>query len=130
MTLLWVTAWLVLLPVLSAYVTSGLPGHKHRAWLKKMTTDIVLLPPGELSPEDCVNTPLLLSAWAGNPWLPHNSKKADWNSNYNYITSNVYPHHGKECALTCEQLLKRLIDERRAGNKNAVANTQTYNIKT
>ncbi len=102
----------------SAYVTSGLPGHTHRAWLKKMTSDICQLPPGALSPEDCVTTPLLLSAWAQNPWLPYNSK---------LVTSNVYPHHGKECALACEQLLKRLIDERRAGNPNAVANTQTYN---
>ncbi len=114
-----------LFPLSSSYVTSGLPGHKHRAWLKKMTTDIVHVPPGELSPEDCVNTPLLVSAWAENPWLPYNSKKAD--SYSNYITPNVYPHHGKECALACEQLLKRLVDERRAGNKNAVANTRTYN---
>ena len=101
-----------------AYVTSGLPGHKHRAWLKKMTSDICQLPPGALSPQECVTTPLLLSAWAQNPWLPHNSKS---------LESNVYPHHGKECALACEQLLKRLVDERRAGNPNAVANTKTYN---
>lgn len=106
-----------------SYVTSGLPGHKHRAWLKKMTTDICQLPPGELSPEECVTTPLLVSAWAQNPWLPHNSKTPA-----RYITtSQVYPHHGKECALACEQLLKRLVDERRAGNKNAIANAQTYN---
>ncbi len=121
----------------SAYVQTGLPGHKHRAWLKKMTSDICQLPPGQLSPEDCVTTPLLVSAWAQNPWIPHNSKSSP---NFNqpssspssspdsYITTaNVYPHHGKECALACEQLLKRLIDERRAGNQNAIASTQTYN---
>ena len=130
----------------SAYVTSGLPGHKHRAWLKKMTTDICQLPPGELTPQECVTTPLLLSAWAQNPWIPYNSKTAPSNhvdlsstspsptntettaTDKTYININqVYPHHGKECALACEQLLKRLIDERRAGNKNAIANTQTYN---
>lgn len=109
---------LQLLPHVSAYVTSGLPGHKHRAWLKKMTTDICELPPGELTPQECVTTPLLLSAWAQNPWLPHNSKAE---------SNRVYPHHGKECALACEQLLKRLVDERRAGNQNAIASTQTYN---
>jgi len=109
------------IPQASAYITSGLPGHRHRAWLKQMTSDICQLPPGELSPEECLTTPLLLSAWAQNPWLSHRSK------NGSSITSNVFPHHGKECALTCEQLLKRLIDERRAGNQNAIANTQTYN---
>lgn len=107
-----------------------------------MTTDICQLPPGQFSPEDCVTTPLLLSAWAQNPWIPHNyksnhyyqppasSSSASPSSNpdsYFITTSNVYPHHGKECALACEQLLKRLIDERRAGNTNAVASTQTYN---
>ena len=145
--------------VSSAYVQTGLPGHKHRAWLKKMTTDICQLPPGQLTPEDCLTTPLLLSAWAQNPWIPHNSKSS-YKPSYkhrpsisssstsssssssastshssvfptqqdSYIsTSNVYPHHGKECALACEQLLKRLIDERRAGNTNAIASTQTYN---
>jgi hypothetical protein len=112
-----------LLPNVSAYVTSGLPGHKHRAWLKKMTTDICELPPGNLSPEDCVTTPLILHAWAKNPWMPHQKSSNMSNNKIN----NVYPHHGKECALVCEQLLKRLVDERRAGNTNAVASTQTYN---
>jgi len=59
-----------------------------------------------------------MNAWAQNPYIPHNLHLAQ---------SQVYPHHGKECALRCELLLKRLVDEIRAGNPNAVANTEVYN---
>ncbi|GFH52231.1 hypothetical protein CTEN210_08707 [Chaetoceros tenuissimus] len=101
-----------------AYVTSGLPGHVHRAWLKQMTIEVCDTAPGQLSQEMCNKAPQLLSAWAQNPYVPHTKSKA---------CSETYPHHGKECAIFCEKLLKRLIDERRAGNPNAIASTQTYN---
>lgn len=102
----------------TGYVTSGLPGHKHRAWLKEMTIEVCDTAPGELSQEMCNKAPQLLSAWAQNPYVPHTKQKS---------YSNTFPHHGKECAILCEKLLKRLVDERRAGNVNAVATTQTYN---
>lgn len=101
-----------------SYVTSGLPGHKHLAWLKQMTIEVCDTAPGELTQEMCSKTPQLLSAWAQNPYLPHTKYKT---------STDVFPHHGKECAIFCEKLLKRLIDERRAGNQNAIASTQTYN---
>jgi len=102
----------------SSYITSGLPGHKHRAWLKEMTIEVCDTAHGELSQEMCNKTPQLLSAWAQNPYVAHT--KAN-------ISVDIFPHHGKECAILCEKLLKRLVDEKRAGNPNAVANTQTYN---
>ena len=111
---------LLLLVVLSvpcsSYVTSGLPGKVHRAWLKQMTCDICQLPPGDLTPEMCSTTPQLVSAWAQNPYLSPTDQ-----------SGSVFPHHGRECALACEQLMKRLVDERKAGNKNAIANTEAYN---
>ena len=100
----------------SSYVTTGLPGRKHRAWLKEMTVEVCDTAPGELSQELCYKTPQLLSAWAQNPYVSCREP-----------VTEAFPHHGKECAIECERLLKRLVDERRAGNHNAVANTQTYN---
>jgi hypothetical protein len=102
----------------TSYVTSGLPGHKHLAWLKRMTIEVCDTAPGELTQEMCSKTPQLLSAWAQNPYVPHRKSKTG---------VDVFPHHGKECAIFCEKLLKRLVDERRAGNENAIASTQTYN---
>jgi hypothetical protein len=109
---------LSLQPFGSCYVTSGLPGHKHLAWLKRMTIEVCDTAPGELTQEMCSKTPQLLSAWAQNPYVPYHKSKTG---------ADVYPHHGKECAIFCERLLKRLVDERRAGNQNAIASTQTYN---
>ena len=106
----------------SSYVTSGLPGHKHRAWLTEMTSEVCDTAPGELSQEMCHKAPQLLSAWAQNPYVPHTIDKER-------ACKDTYPHHGKECAVVCERLLKRLVDERIAGNVNAVGltNTKTYN---
>jgi hypothetical protein len=102
----------------TSYITTGLPGPKHRAWLTEMTIEVCDTAPGELSQEMCSKAPQLLSAWAQNPYVPHTKHKTH---------TNTFPHHGKECAILCEKLLKRLVDERRAGNRNAVATTQTYN---
>jgi len=117
--LIMVTTDLIMTSVLG-YVTSGLPGHTHRAWLKQESFDLCELPAGDLTPEMCTKAPQLLSAWAQNPYISHarQQKQHDLGS---------FPHHGKECALECERLLKRLVDERRAGNKNAIATTTAYN---
>ena len=105
---------------MEAYVTSGLPGHKHRAWLKQLTQEFTQHP-GQLTQEMCTQAPHLLSAWAQNPYVPHTYKGGG-------PSDAVFPHHGRECAETCERILKRLVDERRAGNTNAIANTHTYNL--
>jgi len=102
------------------YITSGLPGHTHRAWLKQESFDICELPAGDLTPEMCTKAPQLLSAWAQNPYISHAEQQQ-------HNAQGIFPHHGKECALECERLLKRLVDERMAGNLNAVATTAVYN---
>lgn len=81
-----------------AYVTSGLPARTHRAFLRKLTDDLVAAAPGTLTASEVSGAPRLMSAWAGLP-----------------------------DPLAVEGLLKRLIEERRAGNAAAIARTDDYN---
>ena len=90
----------------NAYVTSpgALPAHRQVKWLKKMTVDICDAKPGELSHLQLSEAPELINAW-----------------------SHVHQKNGKESALAVESLVKRLIDERRAGNAQAGVDVQDYN---
>ncbi len=128
-SLLSIQYFLSFLTVISGYVQSGLPGPTHRAWLKEMTSEVCDTAPGELTEEMCNKAPQLLSAWSQNPYVRHNhaNKRKNQNSNNSNDSFEIFPHHGKECAMFCERLLKRLVDERRAGNTNAIASTQSYN---
>lgn len=100
-----------LTPAVHAYITSGLPPHTHRAFLRKLTDDMNQRPIGSLSPEDIMNTcPMLMSAWAEAP-----------------EKLNLSSDNGRERALAVEGLLKRMIDERKAGNTEAIAKTEDYN---
>lgn len=90
-----------------AYISTGLPAHVHRAYLRKLTDDICNTDPGTLTPQEVSNTSMLMSAWASAPKKLRES--------------------GKERAIKVENLLKRIIDERRAGNVKAIARTEDYN---
>ena len=90
-----------------AYVTSGLPAHTHRAFLRKLTDDICNTDPGTLTSQEVSNAPMLMSAWATAPEKLQES--------------------GRERALAVEGLLKRMIDERTAGNMEAIVTTGDYN---
>lgn len=93
-------------PVAHGYVNGGLPRHKQIAWLKQMTQNICDTSPGELTHEMLQSTPQLMKGW----------KSCNGNRN------------GKESAIAVESLLKRIVDERRAGNKKAIATTSDYNV--
>lgn len=95
---------------INAYITSGLPAHTHRAFLRKLTDDICNQSIGSLSPEEMSTCPMLMSAWATAP-----------------EKLNLSSDNGRERALAVEGLLKRMIDERRAGNAEAIAVTEDYN---
>jgi len=97
-------------PCVNAYITSGLPAHTHRAFLRKLTDDICSQSVGSLSPEEMSTCPMLMSAWASAP-----------------EKLNLSSDNGRERALAVEGLLKRMIDERRAGNTKVVAVTEDYN---
>lgn len=90
-----------------AYVTSGLPAHTHRAFLRKLTDEICNTDPGTLTPQEVSSAPMLMSAWATAPEKLRES--------------------GRDRAMAVEGLLKRLIDERLAGNTEAIVRTEDYN---
>mmetsp|Transcript_24392 Transcript_24392/g.41766 ORF Transcript_24392/g.41766 Transcript_24392/m.41766 type:complete len:549 (-) Transcript_24392:167-1813(-) len=100
----------VILNGAQAYVTSGLPAHTHRAFLRRLTDDICNADPGTLTAQEVKNAPMLMAAWADAP-----------------DKLNLTGENGMERVLAVEGLLKRMIDERRAGNTEAVARTQDYN---
>jgi hypothetical protein len=93
--------------LVQAYISTGLPAHVHRAYLRKLTDDICSTDPGTLTSQEVSNTSMLMSAWASAPRKLRES--------------------GKERAMKVENLLKRIIDERRAGNVEAIARTEDYN---
>eukprot|EP00566_Odontella_aurita_P005092 CAMPEP_0113599760 /NCGR_PEP_ID=MMETSP0015_2-20120614/42329_1 /TAXON_ID=2838 /ORGANISM="Odontella" /LENGTH=618 /DNA_ID=CAMNT_0000507939 /DNA_START=30 /DNA_END=1886 /DNA_ORIENTATION=+ /assembly_acc=CAM_ASM_000160 len=126
-----------------AYVTSGLPGHKHRSWLKQMTREIVDAPPGELTAHHLAAAPQLMTVWAENPYVPSGASR--WSPPQLDLStsppSSKRPRHpsssgpcspgadhGLECALEVEALLKRLVDERFAAGRDDVnVTTEVYN---
>ncbi|KAL3816346.1 hypothetical protein ACHAXA_011446 [Cyclostephanos tholiformis] len=125
------------LPTACAYITSGLPPHTHRAFLRRLTDDICNTDPGTLTPMEISNAPVLISAWVvANDGVDHHHHSrigpsgggrrrggggGSGDNNDDGVIS------GRERAMAVESLLKRIIDERRAGNPDAIARTEDYN---
>lgn len=89
----------------TAYVTSpgAVPVNRQRKFLKQLTSDLCQVTPGKLSTKQLSQCPQLIYAWS---------------------------HLGvcsKENALAVESLVKRVIDERRAGNEQADLTVEDYN---
>ena len=97
-----------------AYINSGLPAAKHRAWLEDMTGQILETSVGDLTPEMLEAAPQVMSAWADNPFdaQPSNSST---------ITNNNAP------TMAVERLMKRLVAEQTATGNADAANTYAYN---
>ena len=93
-----------------AYITSGLPPRTQRAFLRRLTDDICNTDPGALTPMMVSSAPALMSAWANEV-----DRRGEVGGG------------GRERAMAVEGLLKRMIDERRAGNADAIARTEDYN---
>ena len=112
----------------SAYVSSGLPAHTHQKWLEQLTIDICESNPGEMTPEMFESTSQVLQAWAQNPFLNGPQSNKARNAVGNYLKpSQTKDSHGIQCALAVEKILKRIVDERNAGNENACPTTAFYN---
>jgi hypothetical protein len=92
-----------------AYISGELPSHRQIAFLRKLTDDICNTHPGTLTASDLRCTHDLMSAWA----------------NWDVVGSPA--SSGRERAIVGEGLLKRIIDERNAGNDEAIARTEDYN---
>jgi hypothetical protein len=119
---------LLILPATSAYITSGLPPHTQRAFLRRLTDDICNTDPGTLTPMEVSNAPVLMSAWIANEGdHPRIGGNGGGNGGHGRRRSDDGAICGRERALAVEGLLKRIIDERRAGNTDAIARTEDYN---
>ncbi|KAI2499019.1 hypothetical protein MHU86_15466 [Fragilaria crotonensis] len=88
----------------SSYITSApsLPRTKQLAWLNRMTDKFCSTAPGQLSHEMMDSAHELIYAWA-------------------HLES-------KECALKAESLIKRVVEERHAGNLKATMSLGDYNL--
>lgn len=93
----------------TAYVITSsnvLPVHRQRKYLQELTSDLVQATPGKLTEQQIAVSRELIYAWSHS--APMNQEK-------------------KECALQVESLVRRVIDERLAGNRCAELDTNDYN---
>ena len=103
----------------SAYVVTlqnTLPANRQIEWLKQLTTDMVSgTPPGQLSQAQLSASHELIYAWSRTRFStqPKNGQDISMKS--------------RECALQVESLLRRLIEERSAGNDLADLSVNDYN---
>ena len=102
---------LILINPSHAYINSGLPAAKHRAWLEDMTGQILATSVGDLSPEMLEAAPRVMSAWADNPFEAQSSS----------TNANTAP------TMAVERLMKRLVAEQTATGNADAANTYAYN---
>jgi hypothetical protein len=102
---------LVLLQIgtVQSYVNSphALPLSRQMLYLEELTSDVVSARPGALSTRQIAASHTLLHAWSH--------------------TEQRRPNEKCEAALKVEALIKRLVDERRAGNVAATIDTADYN---
>jgi hypothetical protein len=105
----------------SSYVVTlpnTLPATRQIEWLKQLTSDMVSgTPPGELSQAQLSASHELIYAWS-HTRFPIPQK---------YGNDNVNAMNHKECALQVESLLKRIVEERCAGNDLADLTVTDYN---
>lgn len=106
----------------SAYVVTlpnTLPANRQIEWLKQLTSDMVSgTPPGQLSQAQLSASHELIHAWSRTRFT---KTTADAEHGTTTIMSN------RECALQVESLLRRLIEERSAGNDLADLSVSDYN---
>ena len=96
-----------------AYINSGLPAQRHRAWLEDMTGQILKTSVGDLTPEMLEAAPQVMSAWADNPFDAQPSQSSSTNNN--------------APTMAVERLMKRLVAEQTATGNADAANTYAYN---
>lgn len=109
--LIFCTALLFISPS-DAYINSGLPAQRHRAWLEDMTGQILATSVGDLTPEMLEAAPRVMSAWADNPFDTETKSSS---------TNNNAP------TMAVERLMKRLVAEQTATGNADAANTYAYN---
>lgn len=103
----------------SAYVVTlpnTLPSSRQIEWLKQLTTDMVTgTPPGQLSQAQLSASHELIYAWSRTRFSSQTKNGQDTSIK------------NRDCALQVESLLRRLIEERSAGNDLADLSVSDYN---
>ena len=96
-----------------AYITShaAVPVKRQIEFLKELTANFCESQIGELTESDISQAPTLMYAWS------HLRRTSGTNNNHRFM----------DHAIEIEKLLKRLVDERRAGNDQAIVTVQDYN---
>lgn len=94
-----------LLPLAASYISTakGVPAQRQITWLKQMTNQLCTTAPGQLSTAELSQGHDLMYAWSHLETC------------------------SKESALAVESLMKRVIDEQRAGNDQAETTVDDYN---
>lgn len=106
----------------SAYVNYDLPPDTHRAMLRKMTSSIHDVPVGSLTQQSLQSLPDLMSAWSQASSVPFHQRSARRGGANKKNTKDTLDN-----IKEAEGLLRRVIDERHAGNPNAELTTGAYN---
>ena len=105
----------------SAYVVTmpnSLPANRQIKWLKQLTTDMISgTPPGQLSQAQLSASHELIYAWSRTRFSTPTKNGPDTSTSLN----------NRESALQVESLLRRLIEERSAGNDLADLSVSDYN---
>ena len=112
----------VVVQPVSAYVNYDLPPDTHRAMLRKMTSSIHDAPVGSLTQQSLQTMPDLMSAWAQASSVPFHQRSAR-----RFGTNRKNSRDALDNIKEAEGLLRRVIDERHAGNRNAELTTGAYN---
>jgi hypothetical protein len=112
------------LPTSMAYVITVpnvVPVGRQMKFLKELTSDLVQATPGQLTPQQLAVSHELMYAWS-------HAASATTTSHRSNHQKRPNKHPTSECAaVQVELLLKRVIDERWAGNLDAELDTQDYN---
>jgi hypothetical protein len=97
----------------SAYITSygAVPAKRQEAWLQELTVDLIRSKPGELTADKVSQGHDIMYAWSHTRTPPPQSPR---------VSAYAAP-------LAMESLVKRLVEERMAGNDVADVTTADYN---
>jgi hypothetical protein len=116
----------------NAYITSksALPTPRQLQYLKQITGEICDSPPGELTDGMIADSHQVMKGWTRLSKTASTLQQQQTTSNKNKRKNNNSPvvvTASKENAVAVENLVKRLIDETKAGNVKANPTTEDYN---
>jgi hypothetical protein len=111
----------------------SIPFSRNEGWLEEATEtllDVDAYPVGELTEEDLVAIGGIMAAWSrrasGPPPSPQQHRSASGNGPSTGTGPNSSPTSRLQAAMSVELLLKRVVDDVRAGNPAVRVSTRLY----